>query len=482
MPAGVRGADVAGRLRGGHHRGRGQDVGGIEWADVAEEAGIDVVNVSGDPRRWYIPESNGNGAAWLDYDGDGDQDLFVANGAELEYVDGGRRLVVHHTASSRLYRNDGELRFTDVTEEAGAGRSEWGQAVATGDVDRDGDPDLYLGCFGRDVLLRNDGGVFVDATEASGLGNELWAAGAAFGDLDRDGHLDLYVANYCLFDPEHPPLEGRRNVIDGVEIGWGPEEENGQGLNPGAPDVFYYGDGRGGFREATEAAGLALEDPLCSYAVVFSDVDSDGLAGHPGGQRPAADCNLFHEQARRGGHAPLRGRGGRRAASPSTAEGQAPPAAMGLAVEDVDGDGDFRTCLRTNFDFEAELAARQRRDRAASCEHAPRRARAGGSPAWTGSAGPPAFFDVGLRRRPGPGLVANGHVYPQVARSNSAWHPWAPAAASSSRPSAARHGWLRLPPRSCPGPTATRAWPCAALGPRAWPSPTRTTTATWTPC
>ena len=187
------------------------------------------------------------------------------------------------------------MRFTDVTAESGAGAQRVGQRVATGDVDNDGDPDLYLGCFGRDVFLRNDAGHFVEATEQAGLGNDLWAAGAVFADVDRDGALDLYVANYCLFDPEHPPLEGRRNVIDGVEVGWGPEEENKQGLNPGAPDVFYYGDGRGGFREATGAAGLELERPLCSYAVVASDVDGDGwqdiLVAND-----LQPCNLFINQ------------------------------------------------------------------------------------------------------------------------------------------------------------------------------------------
>jgi len=332
--------------------------GRLEFVDVAAEAGLDLVNRSGDPRRWYIPESNGNGAAWLDYDGDGDMDLFLANGAGMRYVDGGRRLEVVRDATSKLYRNDGQLRFVDVTDEAGAGRSDWGQAVATGDVDNDGDPDLYLGCFGRDVFLRNEGGRFVDATDEAGLGNELWAAGAVFADLDRDGALDLYVANYCLFDPEHPPLEGRRNVIDGVEVGWGPEEENGQGLNPGAPDVFYYGDGKGRFRRATRAAGLELDRPLCSYAVVAADVDGDGwqdllvandmqpcnlfmnqgaLGGRDGGDAAAGAGTRFVDQARERGFA-LNGEG--RATS-----------AMGLAVEDFDWDGDFDV-LRTNFDLE----------------------------------------------------------------------------------------------------------------------------------
>src|SRR5688572_17335252 len=248
----------------------------IELVDVAESAGLKLVQVSGDPRRWYIPESNGTGAAWLDHDGDGDLDLFIGNGQGMRYVDDGARLEIVPVATSALYRNDGGLRFTDVSAESGCARREWIQAVATGDVDNDGDPDLYLGCLEGGVLLRNDGGRYVDVTEGSGLTSELWAAGAAFGDVDGDGALDLYVANYCLFDRAAPPNGGKRNVIKGVEVGWGPEEENKQGFNPGAPDRFYLGDGKGGFREATSERGLELEKPLCSYAVVFSDVDLDG--------------------------------------------------------------------------------------------------------------------------------------------------------------------------------------------------------------
>lgn len=319
----------------------------LEFVDVAAEAGLTVVNVSGNARRWYIPESNGNGAAWLDHDGDGDMDLFVGNGAGMVYHDDGRRLEVQHTASSRLYRNDGDLKFTDVTEEAGAGRSEWIQSIATGDIDNDGDPDLYLACLGADVLLRNDEGRFVDATAEAGLGCELWGTGAAFGDIDLDGDLDLYVANYVLFDPDLPPLEGRRNVIDGVQVGWGPEEENKQGANLGAPDIFYVGDGKGGFREATAEFGFELEKGLCSYAVVFSDVNGD--------RRPdvmvANDlqpANLFINHVQDGvvqfkDEAVQRG-------FAFNLEGRA-TSAMGLAVADIDLDGDDDV-FRTNFDFE----------------------------------------------------------------------------------------------------------------------------------
>lgn len=317
----------------------------FEFVDVAAKSGIDVVNVCGDPRRWYIPESNGCGAAWLDYDGDSDLDLFVGNGAGMSYVEDGRRLEILRTGGSRLYRNDGGLRFTDVTKKCGCGRMEWINAVATGDIDNDGDPDLYLACFDADVLLRNDKGVFVDATKEAGLGSPLWGSGAAFADVNGDGALDLYVANYCLFDLDHPPDEGKRSVIQGVEVAWGPEAENKRGLNLGAPDLFYYGDGQGHFREATREAGLELRNALCSYAVVFSDVNRDGLQDIlvANDLQPS---NLFINE----GFGKFTEEGVRRGFA-FNSEGK-PTSAMGLAVEDFDLDGDFDV-YRTNFDFEA---------------------------------------------------------------------------------------------------------------------------------
>ena len=374
----------------------------LSFVDVAGAAGIDVVNLSGDPRRWYIPESNGCGAAWLDYDGDGDQDLFVANGSGMRYHDDGRRLEVLNDGSSRLYRNDGELRFTDVTTETGTGRSEWINAVAVADADNDGDADVYLACFGRDVYLRNEGGRFVDATAEAGLGCELWGASAAFGDVDNDGWLDLYVANYCLFDPENPPLGGKRNVIDGVEVGWGPEEENKQGANLGSPDVFYRGDGRGRFKEATADAGLALPKALCSYAVVFCDVDLDGWQDILVANDLQA-CNLFHNEG--GGRFVEQGveRG-----FAFDADGKA-TGAMGLATEDFDGDGDFDV-FRSNFDFEPNALhtndGRGRfRERAAAFGLAePSLDRLG----WGGG-----FFDADCDGDLDL-IVANGHVYPRA--------------------------------------------------------------------
>ena len=382
------------------------------FVDVAPELGLDVVNVSGSDKRWYIVESNGSGAAWLDYDNDGDLDLFVANGAGLTYHDDGARLELVREASSRLYRNEGRGKpFADVTDEAGARRSDWVNAVATGDVDNDGDTDLYLACFGADVFLRNDGGTFVDATAEAGLANDRWGAGAAFGDVDNDGDLDLYVANYCEFDPASPPDGGKRNTIEGVEVGWGPEEENKQGFNLGAPDAFFLNDGRGHFEEATAAAGFALDKALCSYAAIFTDTDGDGwqdlLVAND-----IQPCNLFKNN----GDGTFEERGVETGFA-YQADGK-PTGAMGLALADVDGDGD-QDVYRTNFDFEPNsLHVNDGRGNYTE------RANAFGlaAPTVERLGWGCAFFDAELDGDLDL-LVANGHVYPQAESIGMA--PWA---------------------------------------------------------
>jgi hypothetical protein len=427
-------------------------VGFLQFVDVAQSSGLDLLNVCGDPRRWYIVESNGNGAAWLDYDGDGEMDLFIANGGRLEYQNNGARLVVHREGRCKLYRNDGGMRFTDVSAKAGLDRSDWVNGVAAADVDNDGDTDLYLACFGADVFLRNDGGVFVDATSASGLGNLKWGASAAFGDLDNDGDLDLYVANYCEFDVEHPPDGGARALVNGVEVGLGPEAENKRGFNLAAPDVCFENLGSGRFREATAAFGFAAAKAGCSYAVAISDIDGDGWQEvlvandlQPSHLFFNDGAGRFTEQGMQRGFA-------------LNADGVA-TGAMGLFVDDVDGDGDFDV-LRTNFDFEANsLLINDGRgffkDQAALFGLAEASMDKLG---WDGG-----FFDADLD-----GdfdlLVANGHVYPQGAQIQMG--PWKQTTQLFEAQSA-KHGGRRFvdaTTRSGTGLAAAHAARGVALG------------------
>ena len=374
----------------------------IEFVDVAAESGLELKNRCGDPRRWYIVESNGNGAAWLDFDGDGDMDLFLGNGSTLEYVNDGAQLVAKHDGRSKLYRNDGKLKFTDVSAAAGLDRADWVNGIATGDVDNDGDTDLYLACFGPDVFLRNDGGHFVDATGESGLGNAKWGASAAFGDVDNDGDLDLYVANYCEFDLAAPPDGGKRALVNGVEVGYGPEGENKRGFNPGAPDVFFENVGGGKFQEATAKFGFALEKALCSYGVAITDLDGDGWQD-VAVANDVQPTNLFMND----GQGRFREEGLARAFA-TNADG-APTGAMGLFCDDLDADGDVDV-FRTNFDFEANSlhvndGKGRFKDRAREFGLAePSVDKLG----WDGG-----FLDADLDGDLDL-IVANGHVYPQA--------------------------------------------------------------------
>jgi len=179
--------------------------------DVADQAGLDFFKEHGGSGRRYLVETMGSGACFLDYDGDGDPDLFLVQGAALPGFTGPTDL------RDRLYRNEGPgvegpVRLRDVSRDAGVDGTGYGMGCAAGDVDGDGDLDLLVTNFGPDVLLQNNGdGTFADRTVEAGVGDPRWSASAAFGDADRDGDLDLYVARYVDFT-----VEGHRDCVSAV--------------------------------------------------------------------------------------------------------------------------------------------------------------------------------------------------------------------------------------------------------------------------
>jgi hypothetical protein len=202
----------------------------------------------------------------LDYDGDGDLDLFFAQGGPLP---------LQPVAESRaalpsdvLLRNDGEGKFVDVSAQVGLGHRGYGQGVAVADYDGDGDPDVFVTRFGRSTLWRNDRdkGKFVDVTEQAGVGGSLWSLGAAFADFDGDGDLDLFVANYFTFDPAAAPFARDK---DSGEPTYGMPEEF-----PGQPDVLYRNEGNGHFTDITARAGVA--DAGRGMGCLAADFDEDG--------------------------------------------------------------------------------------------------------------------------------------------------------------------------------------------------------------
>ncbi len=230
------------------------------FSDVAEAWGLRFRHVNGAFGRKYLPETMGVGLAVLDYDGDGRQDLLFVNSTRFP----GRPEAPGFPA---LYRNLGAGRFQDATAAAGLRLELYGLGVAAGDVDNDGDPDLYLTALGENRLLRNDGGRFSDVTRAAGLAEPGFSTSAAFFDADNDGRLDLYVANYVEWTPAgdlHCTLDGQRKSY------CTPESYRGQ-----SGRLYRNLDGAR-FEDVTGRAGL-LDPASKALGVVATDFDQDGL-------------------------------------------------------------------------------------------------------------------------------------------------------------------------------------------------------------
>jgi enediyne biosynthesis protein E4 len=243
------------------------------FVDVSCEAGVDVVGVCGDVlglKRWIL-EVNGGGAALFDAEGDGDLDLWLTNGSTLERLRKGEP-----GAGNTLWLNDGRGKFTDATARAGVGGSIWGNGVAVGDVDNDGDIDVFVAEFGPDRLYLNDGkGRFREVGAAAGLADPRWSSSATFVDFDRDGRLDLFVANYLRFDPAARPPFGGDSQWRGLPVMRGP-----RGLPKDRPALYRNEgsapDGIPRFRDVTRESGIAKAPESYPLGVLALDFDLDG--------------------------------------------------------------------------------------------------------------------------------------------------------------------------------------------------------------
>ncbi|HUE02555.1 MAG TPA: CRTAC1 family protein [Bryobacteraceae bacterium] len=244
---------------------------GLPWksrfVDVAEQAGLHApVIYGGAAHKEYILETVGCGIAFIDYDNDGWLDIFILSGTRLDGPPEG--------AHNRLYKNNRNGTFTDVTEEAGLMRSGWASAVCVGDYDNDGFDDLFVTYWGQNVLYHNNGnGTFTDVTAKAGLesAGTLWGSGCTFVDYDRDGKLDLFVAHYLQFDFSSVPKPGENTNCNwkGIPVNCGP-----RGLPPGSV-ALYHNNGDGTFTNVSAQAGLLK---LKGYAMtaVAADFDNDG--------------------------------------------------------------------------------------------------------------------------------------------------------------------------------------------------------------
>ena len=240
----------------------------IEYRDVAGQAGLRGVAVSGSPtEKSYIVESTGTGVAIIDYDRDGLPDVLLV-GAD-RFADEGAE------PRHYLYRNRGGLRFEDVTERAGIRHTGWAQGACVGDVDDDGYDDIAIPHWGQNRLYRNQGdGTFRDETAERGLteAGTRWGTGCAFLDFDRDGDLDLFVANYLQFDPARTPKpgEGAGCRWKGMPVLCGP-----RGL-PGESMALYENDGSGAFADVSARAGVETAKNYYGFTPLTGDFDNDG--------------------------------------------------------------------------------------------------------------------------------------------------------------------------------------------------------------
>jgi hypothetical protein len=359
---------------------------------VAAERGIRHHSVCGSPGKETILDTLGTGACWLDYDRDGDLDLFLVNGARLKPAAG------EPAPLDALFRNDGG-RFVDVSAAAGVADPRWGVGCAVGDYDADGDPDLFVSQYGPDALYRNNGdGTFTDVAQAARVADPRWGTSAAFADYDGDGWLDLYVAQYLEFDPATTPLPGSGTHCNfrGLPVMCGP-----RGM-VGAPDVLYHNNGDGTFTDVSRKAGLMVDEQYYGLGVVWGDYDNDGdLDLYVGND---STPNLLYRNNGDGTFQEV----GIRAGVGYSVDGRE-QASMGVDFGDFDGDG-WLDLFVTNFSH--DFASLYRNNGDGTFTDATFR---------TGLVEPTLptlgwgtrFFDYDLDGDLDL-FVANGHVYPQV--------------------------------------------------------------------
>ena len=304
----------------------------LSFADVTRASGIDFHLTCGGLEKRYIIESMCGGVAVLDYDNDGWMDIFLVNGSTLEDLRAGK------CHPSKLYRNNHDGTFTDVSAKAGITQCGWGFGVAVGDYDNDGWEDLFITYLDRAVLYHNNGdGSFTDVTTKAGVGNTgQWGTSAAFGDYDNDGRLDLYVANYVDLDLTHLPEFGQGPFCQyrGIAVSCGP-----RGLK-GGRDRLYHNNGDGTFTDVSEKLNI---DPGAYYGlgVLWLDYDLDGCLDLYVADDSSPSL-LYHNDCK-GGFTEV----GAQSGVAYSANGRE-QAGMGVDTADYDHDG-WPDIVKTNF-------------------------------------------------------------------------------------------------------------------------------------
>lgn len=296
------------------------------FVEPGAESGLtEITHAAKVPWNWVI-DNIGTGVAVLDYDNDGDLDVFQVQALALDGFPG------QTPPTDHLYRNEGNGTFRKVTAQAGFHDSAWGQGVTVGDYDNDGDPDIFVSSYGPDRLYRNEGdGTFREVGAEAGVNDDGWATGTAFFDYDNDGLLDLYVARYVIFDHQKiPPRDDPDTpcTYKGIAVVCGPMSL------PQAFDILYRNNGDGTFSDVNRQTGMIVDDPKFGLGVITGDMDNDGdqdiFVGND------SEPNFLYINDGKGGFSEeglIMG-----VAYAGDGRGQA---SMGVALGDPDSDGDF---------------------------------------------------------------------------------------------------------------------------------------------
>jgi enediyne biosynthesis protein E4 len=311
---------------------------GVRFVNVAREAGLRTKTIfGGENRNRYLLETTGCGVAFFDFDHDGWLDIFLVNGNRFE-----TRFDAASAPTNRLFKNNRDGTFTDVTVKAGLVRTGWGQACCVGDYDNDGRDDLFVSYWGDCALYHNNGdGTFTDVARQAGVttgGGKLprWNTGCAFVDYDRDGNLDLFVANYIDFDIKTVPTPEKGTCLyKGLKVACGPP-----GLN-GGKNILFHNNGSGVFTDVSKKAGILETSGTYGLGVLVADFDDDGWPDIYVANDSTSSAlyknnhdGTFTEIAIEAGVA-------------YGADGKS-QAGMGVSAADYDGDGRF-DIVKTNF-------------------------------------------------------------------------------------------------------------------------------------
>ena len=241
----------------------------VKFTDVTEKAGIDFHHIDGRTGDKYLIETLGSGAVFLDYDSDGDQDLYIVNASNIPPTDDTKNHL--NPATNTLYRNNGDGTFSDVTMRAGVGDTGYGVGCAAADINNDGYPEIYVTNYGINRLYLNNGnGTFTDISVKAGVGDKRWGTGCAFLDYDLDGYIDLYVVNYMQYSVNSE----KGLIIQGVKTYGSPTDQIDINNFKSESDILYRNNRDGTFTDVTKQAGI--NHRALGLAVAVGDYDNDG--------------------------------------------------------------------------------------------------------------------------------------------------------------------------------------------------------------